>query len=433
MGKNFLEIVGEIVLSRTREAVKGTPQTAGLAAMDFDSGSMFNVERTIENDAEDIHGSELPTDTFFASQQVTASLAQARAKPDFLLWALAQLLGLCSSSSAGSTSYLHSITRDKDNLDHPSFTALQRSGDILKERFAGNHVQTVTIEVGESWVAASADVVGMGLRETNWRRDEISTAADTTVLTLNDGVEGATEAIRLENVQEIRSMGTAGLSWSTRAISAVNSADPATCTISAAFDTTTSDSIDVLVTYIADEPSWCTFPAKASEPPLRCTDAQVMLGAHWDGSSLSGGYVLDCAHLLGITFTGENEVYLHHGPCADGTVSANSSKREGTSFRFTLSQHLRDAIMEHMVSLTGTDKDDVAVRLLLQGPEIDAGEGYYYGLEIICPKCRLVANARGTEGKRNSQAPELLVLDDGTYDGIIIRGWNQQSAYMTTS
>lgn len=430
--KNYITQLGKIAVMRTKESTKGDAigTGSGGVTMDMDAGSMISLEREIENNAEQIHGSELPTETYYGRHTAVGSLSQEKAKPDFLAFILSFFLGAASSTAAGTTGYKHTFTRLTADPDHPSFTFQQRLGDsILKERFAGNHISVVTIEFGDGpWVSASADIVGWGKKDENFVRETITTAALATTAELSEDVHGSTDAERLESFFELRAKDTDADLWKYPVVSAVSDADPAVITFSPAVGTGAGD-VDLEVTYLEDEDdlAWCTFPAKISESPLKVTDCELRFHGLWDGSSFSGGRPIPVDEGLGMSIAMNNEITIHHGPDASGSLYATDSHREGVNFEITITKKMKDAIIQ--ASMDKGDQENIAVRLLLQGAEIDSGEGFYFGGEIIFPRCRLASAAIGDAGKIKQEVPVLQVMDDGTYGGIIAIIYNQVSAY----
>lgn len=430
--KNYITQVGKFAVMRTKESPKGTAigTASGGVTMDVDAGSMIKLDREIENNAEQIHGSEMPTETYYGRHSASGSVSQEKAKPDFLAFILSFCLGACTSTAAGSTGFKHTITRPVNNPDHPSFTEQQQHGEsILKERFAGNHVSVVTIEFGDGpWVSASADIVGWGKKDENFVREAIATAATATTAELTEDVQGSTDAERLESFFEARAKDTGADLWEFPVVSEVSAADPAVITYSPAIGTGTGN-VNLEVTYIQDEAdlSWCTFPAKISESPLKVTDCEIRLHGLWNGTSFSGGRPVPVDEGLGMSIAITPEITIHHGPDASGSLFATDSHREGLGIEITITKKMKDAIMQ--ASMDKSDQENIAVRLLLQGAEIDIGGGFYFGGEIIFPRCRLLSDEIGDAGKIKQEVPVLQVLDDGTYDGVVAIIYNQVSAY----
>jgi len=53
--------------------------------------------------------------------------------------------------------------------------------------------------------------------------------------------------------------------------------------------------------------AWATLPARVSEPPLRCTDLQVIIGGKWDGAAFQGGKTIS-ADINSFEWTLQNNI-----------------------------------------------------------------------------------------------------------------------------
>jgi len=97
MSKNFLENLGKIAVFRTKEQSLGEPQTNSGVSMAFDLGSGLGLERTVEDDRDQIRGIEFAQSLYYAGQTASGKLSQKRAKPDLLSFALAYFFGQVQS------------------------------------------------------------------------------------------------------------------------------------------------------------------------------------------------------------------------------------------------------------------------------------------------------------------------------------------------
>jgi hypothetical protein len=68
--------------------------------------------------------------------------------------------------------------------------------------------------------------------------------------------------------------------------------------------------------------------------------------------------------------------------------------------------------------------------LKIRGAEIVPQSGYYFGEDLVFPKCGILNSAIAVNGKFLAQDGDLLVMDDGTYGGVWVRTWNQVSNYL---
>jgi hypothetical protein len=395
--------------------------------VDFDSGSGLGLERIIEDDRDLITGGETPGNIFYASHTAAGKLSQKRAKPDLLAFVLAHFFGNCESTSVSTSAYQHTIT-PLGNLDHPSFSLIQRRGNsILKERYSGNHIEGFTLELGESWVSLSADIKGWGKREVNYEHEIVSAQANSTQITLaENAVEGADDAERLENVFRVRAKDVGEDHWTIASVSSVSSDTPAVITLATSISTST-DSIDFHVDYIPEEPDWCNFPERIDESPLKLMDAKIIVDGYYNGEEVLGGQILS-GKILGFSLQGSNEINIQHVPDASGALHAGESLRGRRLLTIKLTEKLKDTIRQYQQD--HAEAEFLSVYLQLRGAEIDPESGVYFGADIIFPKCGILNAPITVSGKYLAQEGDLIVLDDGTYDGVIIKCRNQQESYL---
>jgi hypothetical protein len=385
------------------------------------------LDRIIEDDRDLITGSEGPTGIFYASHTASGKLGQKRAKPDFITLVLAHFFGACESTSVGTSAYRHTITPLGD-LDHPGFSLIQRRGNsIMKERYSANHIEGFALDLGESWVSLSADIRGWGKRDVNYEHEIVSAEANSTQITLaENAVEGGDDAERLENVFRVRAKDVGEDNWTVAQVVSVSSATPAVITLSEAVGTST-DLIDFHVDYIPEEPSWCAFPDRIDESPLKLMDAKVVADGYYNGTDVVGGEVLSSS-ILKFSVQGTNEINIQHVPDASGALHAGESLRAGRIVSIRLSEKLKNTIRQYQ--LDHAESEHISLYLQLRGAEIDTGTGIYFGADLIFPRCGIINAPLSVSGKHLSQEGDLIVLDDGTYNGVIIKCYNQQSSYL---
>ena len=426
MTKNFLEQTGRLAVFRDREDPKGTPETIHGVALDLDSGSGLGLNRTIEDNHDQITGVEGATEIFYGGHTAAGKLGQKRVKPDFLAFVLAHFFGASTSTSVGASAYRHTITPLAE-LDHPSFTLVQRRGNsILKERWAGNHIEGFTLELGESWASLSAEVKGWGKREVNYTREIVSAPANSTSITLSaNAVEGASAAERLENVFRVRAQDAGSQVWTVPGVTAVSDARPAVLSLESPVGTS-STPIDFQVDYLPQEPGWCTFPEPVDESPLKLVEAKVVVDGYYNGTSLIGGEVIS-ADALGFSIAGSNNLVIKQAPDGSGALHAAQSLRGGRQVTVKLSEKLKTTIRQWQLDHAGTER--LAVALYLQGAEIDPG-GARFGAELIFPCCGILAAPITAHDKFLAQDGDLVVLDDGSWGGVVIHCYNQQTGYL---
>ena len=426
MAKNLLEQTGRIAVFRERENPKGTPAAGNGVSLLLESGSGLGLARAIEDNRDQVTGVEGATEVYYGGHTASGKLSQKRVKPDFLAFVLAHFFGACASAPAGTSAYRHTITPLAD-LDHPSFTLVQRRGDsILKERFAGNHIEGFTLDLGEGWAGLSADVKGWGKREVNYAREIVTAPANSTQITLSaNAVEGADAAERLENVFRVRARDAGSEVWTLPGVSAVSGDAPAAIGLQNPVGTSATP-IAFHVDYIPAEAAWCDFPPAVDESPLKLVEAKVVVDGWFDGEDLAGGEVL-AADLFSFSITGANNLAIKHAPDGSGQLHAAQSLRSGRQLTIKLHEKLRNTIRQYQ--LDHAESERLAVALVLQGAEIDPG-GPRFGAELIFPSCALLAAPIAVQGGFLAQEGDLTVLDDGTYGGAIVRCYNRQTGYL---
>ena len=428
MAKNFLEPLGKIALFRAKEQSLGEPQTASGVSMQFDLGSGLALEREIEDDRDLIRGTEFPTRIYFARQTASGKLSQKRVKPDFLTFVFAYFFGNISSQEVASGIYEHTI-QSNSSLYLPSFTLIQRRGDsIFKERFCGNLIESFTLELGESWISLSADVKGIGKRETNYYHEVVKAPANTTQITLSENaVEGAGESERKENVFRVRAKDVGSNVWTVCKVVGVSDTTPATITIDQPVGES-SDNIDFHIDYIPKEPSWCSFPDELDESPLRLVDAQVIVDGYFDGEQVQAGEIIS-SELLSLSISAKNDIEIRQLADGTGNLWAGETVRSSREITLKLSQRLRNTILQWQADHPETEQ--ISLYLKIRGAEIEPGSGYYFGADIIFPKCAILNASISVSNNFYAQEPDLLVMDDGNYGSVFIRTWTKATGYLS--
>ncbi len=432
MAKNYLEMLGRLALLRGKEDPKGTPQTSGGATINLDSGSAMGLNRQVEHNGETVHGSELPTEVFMGTQSAEGTLTQSKVKPDFLGFVLAFFAGSCSSTTTGTSTspqaYEHTIAPLTDDVDHPSFTLIQQRGDaIVKERYSGNSIDEFTLELGEGWVSLSAGVKGLGKRDINYHHEIVSAAENSTQLTLAaNAVEGADAAARLENVFRVRAKAVGQNDWTVLSVTGVSAATPAVLSLETAVGTNTSD-INFHLDYIPEEPAWCTLPAAIDESPLKVQDLKIVVDAHFDGTFPPTGGRTIASDVEGFSVSGVNNLRIKPVPDSSGVHYSGESIREGRQITIKLSEKLKNSI--RLYQADNPEAETLSVWVKLKGAEINSGEGVYFGADIFFPKCAILAAPITVGSKILAVEGDMIVLDDGTYNGMSANVYNCQTGY----
>lgn len=423
--KNNLEIMSRIAVFRTAETEAGTPSESSGVSVDLDSGSGIKSILAAAHDGDTVHGSELPARIVASHREASGTLSQKRAKPDFLAFVLAYFFGECVSGQVSGTAYRHEIF-PAGGPYLPTFTAVQRRGaDLFTERLAGNYIEGFTLSLAEGWVSLSADVIGTGAREVNYERESVTAPANAPSITLTaNAVEGSTAAARLANVYRVRARDAGSEAWQTLDVVSVSADAPAVIAFAKALGET-GDDVEYQVDYIPAEPDWCALPDPVDESPLKLTEARVVVDGWFDGSDLMGGEELK-AEVMGFTITGKNNLELKHFPGESGPAAV--AARGGLSLAVSLTESLRDTVRAWQCDHPETEL--VSLALKVRGAEIEPGSGAYFGGEIIFPRCGILAAPVEVQGKRLALAGDLVVMDDGTYGGVIVRCFNRQTGYL---
>ena len=423
--KNDLEIMGRTALFRAKESEPGTPSENGGVSVALDPGSAITSAETTEHDADTIHGSELPASIFSAGREASGALSQKAAKPDFMAFVLACFFGKCTSEAAGATGFMHTITSDPSPV-LPTFTAVQkRGGGIMAERLSGNAVDSFAIEVGDGWVAASADIIGTGHRETNYTKETVTAPANAASITLDaNGVHGADALERLANLYRVRAKDGGSDAWSVLSVATVSADVPAAITFAAPLGES-ADPVGYEVDYIPTEPAWCALPDFIDESPMRLVDAKVIVDGHFDGTSITGGEELRGA-LRSLVISGVNNAELRRFPGEGGPAAeVTRARREIT---ISLTESMRTTVRARQADFPEIGR--LSLMLVIRGAQMDPGSGKYFGAELVFPNCGILAAPVTTEGGRLAHAGDLVVMDDGTYGGALVRLFNKQAGYL---
>jgi len=427
MPKNILELLGKIAVFRDKESSLGVPQTQSGASVAFDLGSGLGTERAVEDNRDQIRGIELPTRLFATGQTASGKLNQKRAKPDFLAFALAYFFGQVTTQQVASGIYQHTIT-PAESIYLPSFTLLQRRGDsILKERFAGNLIESFDLDLGESWVGLNANVKGIGKREANYFHEVVAALENSLQISLaQNGVEGESAAERVENVFRVRAKAVGSSAWTVCKVTAVSAATPAVITLESAVGQS-GNPVNFHIDYIPVEPAWCEFPSFWEESPLRLVDAQLIVDGYFNGSSVAGGEVIS-KDLLGFTVSAKNDLDIRKLADGSGELCASDAMRKGREITVKLSERLRNTVLQWQWD--HPEAEQISLYLRIRGAEIVPASGYYFGADMVFPLCGIVKMPIAVNGKVLAQEGDLIVMDDGSYGGAFIRVWNQVSAYL---
>jgi len=338
------------VSANKKETAINKEQTLDTSLL-VDMSAVLNLEPRREDNADELTGKEEADTVYDLGNLSGLPLPFPKAQPQHFAFILAYALGAISTGAAG-TGYEHTITpiaNDEDaNRSNPSFTAAMRIGKtVLKRRCASMFIDNfVATFARDDWCKIEAQAKGTGKADESVYEETLSALDNAVSLTLaTNGVQGATAAERLDNVQRIRIELATGV-WTEVAYSAVSDATPAVITITdpggagasksykvlyipdeaipddwaattgysvgdkckptvpndywyictvagtsagtepVAWPTTIGETeVDGTVTWECITDAWQTFPSRVVETPLRVSQVTMNLGGTWNGSA----------------------------------------------------------------------------------------------------------------------------------------------------
>jgi hypothetical protein len=200
---------------------------------------------------------------------------------------------------------------------------------------------------------------------------------------------------------------------------AVSADTPAQITISAPGGTTSDVTYKVL--YIPSEPSWCTFPSRVTESPLRVSKMTLTLGGKWNGTTYQEGKSV-CKSFKQIEWTFNNNLDISFQPCQTGDYA-------GRAFRPARSQTLRiDREMRETILQTAIDNNEtLSLYLLAEGALYDGANKY--SVEIIFPSVGILNAPVNVDGKVLGEAGDIIIFEDTTYGSVIVNVQNLVATY----
>ena len=390
----------------------------------IDISDVLNVDPRREDNADELNGLEEADriDSRGALSNLTVNFGKAQAQHFAFLLGFG--LGSVATVAAGD-GYAHTITPISGDLDinrsNPSFTGVFRYGQgILTRRLASMFVDEVTATFAkDEWVKVSGVLKGTGKATKNVGAETVNAPEDSTELTLAaNAVQGATAQARLDSIHSILAETSAGV-WEQVSFSAVSSATPAVITITAPGATTTA--IDFKILYVPTEPAWCTFPAKAVETALRVSEITCNLGGTWNGTAFVGGRELT-GEINSIEYKLQNGLEISFVPGSGGDY-AGRCFRPARVQKISLNREMRDAILQNLMDQNET----FGFRILAEGALYDATNKYT--VDMIYPKCGVLAAPISIDGKKLAEAGDILVMEDATYGSAIVTVKNLVSGY----
>lgn len=422
--RSFMATHNRIAVSAyAQETAINTAQTLDLTLL-CALGDIPNLEPRTETNENEATGKEEPDVIYRLGNTAKFSMNFEKAQPQHFAFLYAYGLGQLASAAAGD-GYLKTITPIDGDLDasrsNPSFTFASRLGKaVLKRRFESGFVDSITSTFArDSWAKISANILATGKKTDNITKETVNAYIDGTSLTLaTAAVHGSTAAERLQNVHQIRAELTSGI-WTEVAFSAVSGATPAVITITAPGGTHTLKDFEIL--YVPTEAAWATFPSEVNETPLRISQATLIVGGAWNGTTFAGGRELQ-AEMKSIVHTMNNNGTLRFVPGAGGEY-ASQYERGGRTQNLKLDREFREFVIQQRME----DDDVMGVHVLLEGALYDATNKYQ--TELIFPAVSVLSAPISVDGKRLAEAGDLRVLEHDTYGSVIVRVKNLQATY----
>jgi len=419
--RNYLANYNQLAVSANlKESALNTEQdldTAMLVAM----ATILQLDPRRESNADELTGKEEPDSVYDLGSLTGGDLTFDKAQAQHFGFGYAFGLGSPVAGAAWGDGFKHVIT-PASGLTLPSFTAAMKLGSmIFKRRFASMHVDQVTATFAkDSWAKLVLAVKGTGKSTTNITKETVNAAYNAESLTLaSNGVQGATAAVRLDNVHHIRVQVPDTAEWVDVVFSAVSDASPAVITISAPGGVATLCDYEII--YAPTAAAWETFPERVSEPPLRVTDLVLNIGGKWSGSAIAGGHTLS-EEIESIEHVLNNQLLIEFRVGGTGSY-ANYAVRQGRQQTLKLNRQARDYILQQRMA----DNEYIVVYMKATGAEFETGKNYY--VEMVFPRCNVLKAPLAINGKFLGEAGDLVVLEDDTYGSVKVTVANMTEGY----
>lgn len=420
--RNIQETKSQIAVSRASEAALNTAATLDERFI-LDSGSLLKIDYDREDNADEINGFEGASEIIPFGRLSSAEFSQKRAKPAFILWAMAHALGACATADSGDTGYKHTITPVAGG-QMSSFTAAQILGrTLLRERYCGNVVSEVTIGLTDKWIEAKAAIKGTGKRDVDYVAETVTAAENATQLTVLQDIEGADEAARTDSIHLVRVKKTGETHWTHVTVTGSSAAKK----IEIAAAGSGEGNVDFEVIYVPTVQAYFTLPDVTVEPYLKITDLTVRVGGEWNGTAIVGGRLLSGDFLTGeLKVSNEAEVRFVPG---SGIDYGGDVERSGRSIILSLSKKMRDAVMEYQLA----QNEYFAASVKITGPEYESGKNFE--IEFILPRLGINSKQITVNNKVFAEEGDLIALEGATLNDeevppIIVIGQNQVAWYL---
>ena len=412
------------VSANNAETAINTEQTLDTALLVAES-NLITLEKKIETNENELNGMEEPDALYDLGSLSSASLEFAKAQPQHFGFLLAYGLGDITTSAAGS-GYQHVITPLDGEVDLsrslPSFTAAQRLGKtVSKHLFASMFVDSISAKFPrDGFVSLNGSLKGTGKHTTNVVEESLTAKDDATTITLAaNGVEGADDATRLQNIHRIRAELASGV-WTEVDFSAASAATPSVITITAPGSGTVDVTYKVL--YIAAESGWMTFPSMIQETPLRVTDVSFHLGGKYTvAGGFLGGRQLAC-EINDIEYSLQNSMQTEM--CLGGSGAyADRGFRDGRVQTLKVGREYRDYIFQQTLN----DNEILSAQIVAEGAEFDTG--HKFTVALYFPKIAMLSSPWSVNGKKLAEAGDFRVFEDASEGSIRCVVKNQVATY----
>ncbi len=423
--RNFLATHNLLAVSASLQETAINQEQALDTTFLVDLNTVLNYRALKAANREELTGKEEADRLYDLGGTVAGSLTFSRAQPQHFAFLLAYALGEVSTGPAGTSGYRHVIRPRSGEVDqarsNPSFTAAMRFGrQVMKRRFASCFMDQVRVDLAkDGWAKITGVVKGTGRVTDNTHTEEVTAAYNAGSLTLAaQGVEGASAAERLANLQAVKVLNPSTQAWDEVNYTAVSGETPAVVTITPPGASGANTTYKLY--YLPQESGWMAFPDRVEEPPLKVSQLTVNLGGRWNGSSFTGGHTL-VAELRRIIWNFQNHLSPERTP--GGGDWANRAFRTGREQKLSFDRDFRDFLVAQSLK----DNDYFGVSLKAEGPEFEPGVPYQ--VELIFPRVAVASAPVKVAQRRLAEEVEFAVLEDDTYGSVIVQVQNLVSGY----
>jgi hypothetical protein len=415
------------VSANAKETAYNAEQTLDTGML-VDRAQTVKVDRRSETNIDEALGKEEPDAIYNLGGVSSVEFAFSKAQAQHAGFLLAYGLGVDTPAAWGG-GWKHAITPINGDLDeirsNPSFTFANRYGKrLLTERWAGGVVDQVVVGFKkDSWLSVVGSLKGSGKRTSNFTRESVAGFCDDVLITLAaNAVDGITGPERIDNVHRIEYQKPTTLEWVTVVFSAVTAGPPSAITITAPNGGHVATTFRVYYNIKADGTyAWAVFPNRVSEPPLRCTDLQVIIGGKWNGSVFLGGKIIS-ADINSFEWTLGNNITPEFVPGGTGTY-ANRAIRDGRTQKISFDRKFKDYILGYLAD----QQESFGLYAKATGAEFEAGKPYY--VEMVFPKVGILTQGIAEDGKRLGEKSEFVIFEDDTYGSVLVTVANMVPAY----